>query len=126
LGGKLECCLSRFVSQRSARVLTAADLPEFARDLESMTDRETTNVPYLKDLIRYELRHVDAPRKPQDRDDISEDMLFRASYIERPDSLNDQLVPALTGHVEIEVYDHDMEMLVEYLKRGDIAPALPP
>jgi hypothetical protein len=116
--------------EESARSFARTKSPEtaeaFCAFLQNRIGSGALDVPYLPEVLRYELNCIIRATTANGSDD-PDTALYRAGPLtpENGTAIRDAAKPFLCPHVRIESFDYDMECVIGYLDRGLLPPALP-
>jgi glycosyltransferase involved in cell wall biosynthesis len=116
MADSLEAWLRRFLKRSLSN-----DPAEFGEFLEKAILAGKLSVPYLREILRYEV--TACPERGYDYETV----LYRASGLEMPNGGGFPLAlkPRVLPHIKIESFDYDMDRLIDYLQKGEVPPALP-
>ena len=122
----LESLLRRFLGKRRRVIDQSETAQRFGSFLEELIASGALDVPYLPEVLRYELSCL-VNSKEQSRADDYESVLFRAGTLEFDDGIGlpASLKPYLFSHIRIESFEYDIEQLIDYLSKGRVPPPLP-
>ena len=116
--------------EESVRIFARTKSPEtaeaFGAFLQNRIASGALDVPYLPEVLRYELNCIIRANTGNGSDD-RDAALYRAGPLtpENGAAIRDAAKPYLCPHVRIESFDYDMECVMGYLDRGLLPPALP-
>jgi hypothetical protein len=97
----------------------------FASFLRQRMTAGTLEIPYLPEVLRYELGCLANSSAAGSVDDY-ERILYRGIPLrDNGVDLSAAMKPYLFSHIQMDSFEYDIEQLIEFLRRGEAPPALP-
>ncbi len=125
LAENLEWLWGRCMAEKGPVTPESETAEWFSAFLNERIEAGALDLPYLREVLRYELMCLtDAESNP--RVDDYEPVIYRARpLVNNGFELSGALKPFLFPHVRIESFEYDMEQLIGYLDQGQVPSSLP-